>query len=106
VPLAFVGDKPVYFAHVPRTGGSNLEDYLAARFGPLAMLDRDWMRAWTRRGWRHDGLLCSPQHVTAADAARLIPASTAYSFAVVRDRWTGRSASSASSRAGASGGTG
>jgi hypothetical protein len=70
---------------VPRTGGSNLEDYLAARFGPLTMLDRDWMRAWARRGWRHDSLVCSPQHVTAADAARLLPAATFLSFAVVRD---------------------
>lgn len=85
MPLALVPGRAIYFAHVPRTAGSNVESYLVARFGALAMLDRDWMRAWTRGGWRSDGLISSPQHLTAADAARLLPPGDIYTFAIVRD---------------------
>lgn len=84
MPLYSTPGGPFYFAHVPRTGGSNLEDYLEARFGPPAMIDRDWMRAWTGGAWRHDSLLSSPQHLTSADVARLVPKGTAC-LAVVRD---------------------
>jgi hypothetical protein len=85
MPLFQVRDQTLYFAHVPRTGGSNLENYLAARFGSASMLDRDWMSAWAGGGWRRDSLLTSPQHMTAVDAARVLPVTGVPSFAVVRD---------------------
>jgi len=84
MPLFWTRTGPVYFAHVPRTAGSNLTQYLAARFGEPGMLDRDWMRAWANGGWRSDSLISSPQHVTSADAARLVPGNAAI-FSVVRD---------------------
>lgn len=85
MPLFSTQRGLVYFVHVPRTGGSNLEDYLGSRFGPLSLLDRDWMRAWTAGGCRSDSLRSSPQHLTAADAGRLLPRGTVCSLAVVRD---------------------
>ena len=84
MPLYTTPTGPLYFSHVPRTGGSNLEDYLEARFGTPTMLDRNWMRSWVDGGWRSESLLSSPQHVTAADAVRLAPPE-ANLFAIVRD---------------------
>lgn len=69
----------IYFAHVPKCGGTSIEDYLSRRFGPAAFLDRRFLRRrapWTRT---------SPQHVTAADFSRLVPPSFVdVNFAVVR----------------------
>ena len=34
MPIARVSGKLVLFMHVPRCGGTSMEDYLEARFGP------------------------------------------------------------------------
>ena len=38
MPLAHWNNCSIFFAHVPKTGGSSVEDYLIRRFGPLASL--------------------------------------------------------------------
>ena len=90
MPLAHVlGDdgrtRHILFAHVPKAGGSSLEDHMEARFGPLELLDRDWeskRRGKTRRLRREP----SPQHLDReALARRLGSADVDWSFALVRD---------------------
>ena len=86
MPCVRANGKLLFFAHVPKTGGSSVEDYLAARFGPLSMLDRGWFGyRYGGGGARSAGLLTSPQHLTAADAGRLFQTPPDWSFAVVRD---------------------
>lgn len=81
MPIIRISGRLIYFAHVPRSGGTSLELYMAARFGPLALrvgdyLDRPPAERWTRT---------APQHVSAADLARLFPADFFDdSFALVR----------------------
>src|SRR6056297_3622976 len=85
MPLVSAGGRRLFFAHVPKTGGSSLEDYLAERFGPLAWLDRYWELRWKDGGCREAGLRVSPQHLAAEDALRLLPGPSDWSFALVRD---------------------
>jgi hypothetical protein len=85
MPFLEASGKLIFFAHVPKAGGSSVEDYLEARFGPLALLDRDWTARWAAGGWRRSGLRVSPQHLDAREALRLLPRAPDWSFAVVRE---------------------
>lgn len=69
MPLVRIQDKLVYFAHVPRCAGSAIENYLTARFGPLALLDRRYFLKAKGARWSKT----SPQHVDADTLARLLP---------------------------------
>jgi len=80
VPLAHYNGQVIFFAHVPKTGGSSVEEYLIRRFGPLSLIDRN-----KQRGVRGTGLIVPTTHLTAVDLAELIPPDVAYSFTVVRD---------------------
>lgn len=81
MPIARISGKLVCFAHVPRCGGTSMEFYLDARFGPLAFrnpryLDLPGPMRWTRT---------APQHVAATDLGRLFPADFFdETFAIVR----------------------
>ncbi len=81
MPIVRIGTKLVYFAHVPKCAGSAIEEYLAARFGPLGFLDRGHLRLPERQRWN----VSSPQHIDAETLDRLLPPSFfAARFAVVR----------------------
>lgn len=81
MPIVRLAGKLVYFAHIPKCAGSSVEDYLAARFGPLALLDRAYLSVPEAARWSRS----SPQHVDAAALARLFPPDFfAAAFAVVR----------------------
>jgi len=81
VPMVNSGSKTIFFAHVPKTGGSSVEEYLIRRFGgPLSMRDRTHFS-----GMRQRGLLSLATHLTADDLVDFLPADLDYSFAVVRD---------------------
>ncbi|MEO0679256.1 MAG: sulfotransferase family 2 domain-containing protein [Pseudomonadota bacterium] len=86
MPLAHAPDgRAIYFAHVPKAGGSSVEDRLEARFGPLQLLDRAHE---PRRRARATAEPVSPQHMPGAEAARRLPqvaSGRAWRFAVVRD---------------------
>jgi len=71
----------VLFAHVPRCGGSSVENYLHGRFGKLGFLDRAFGKRPPDRRWHRT----SPQHIDRATLDRLIPLSFfAAQFTVVR----------------------
>ncbi|WP_397544092.1 sulfotransferase family 2 domain-containing protein [Roseovarius salis] len=81
MPLTFVSGQLVQFAHVPRCGGSSIENYLHGRFGRLAFLDRRDGRIPSSERWSHT----SPQHIETVAFDRIIPdAWIAHRFALVR----------------------
>jgi hypothetical protein len=80
MPLVRAGDKTIFFAHVPKTGGSSVEDYLRRRFGKLSFVSNgDWVNV------RRSGLITPPAHMAAADVQYFLPTDTIRSFATVRD---------------------
>lgn len=81
MPLVFVQGRLVHFAHVPRCGGTAIENYLHARFGRLAFLDRQFNSLPVKQRWSKT----SPQHLETEALDRIIPRSwITWSFAVVR----------------------
>ncbi len=69
MPLVFCGERRIFFAHVPKTGGTSFEAYLKARFGRLAFHDHGWENGALHRR----SLVSSPQHVVGEDVDRLLP---------------------------------
>lgn len=81
MPIARIGSKLVYFAHVPKCAGSAVERYLEQRFGPLAFRNSSFHAVPKRRRWSKS----SPQHIPLEALKRLFPMSYfATSFAIVR----------------------
>ena len=81
MPIIRASNKLIYFAHVPKCGGSAVEDYLRERFGALAFEDRQFLSVPEQRRWTRT----SPQHIDIAARDRLFPAGFFdHSFAVVR----------------------
>lgn len=81
MPIVRMGTKLVYFAHVPKCGGSSIEDYLRQRFGRLALLDRRYLSGPPDARWSRT----SPQHVDWATLMQLFPEDFfADTFVVVR----------------------
>jgi hypothetical protein len=81
MPLFRINADLHFFAHVPRAAGGSVEAYLAARFGPLALLDDGYPDQPLNRRWSQT----SPQHIDVATLDRFFPKDwIASSFAVVR----------------------
>lgn len=81
MPLASNSKHTIFFAHVPKCGGSSVEDYLVRRFGgPLSIRNRRDAWAKPRRG-----IITSASHISATDLEYFLPANLTYSFALVRD---------------------
>ena len=81
MPLITACGKRIYFAHVPKTGGSSVEDYLIRRFGgPLSLRD-----ITHRARDRKRGLISLSTHFTARDLDDVLPHDVDHCFAVVRD---------------------
>lgn len=71
----------VLFAHVPRAGGSSVENYLHGRFGTLAFLNRGHHQCPIERRWNS----VSPQHVDRITMDLMMPPEFFIDgFAVVR----------------------
>lgn len=58
MPILRINHKTVFFAHVPKCGGTSITRYLETRFGKLGLLDRNFRKA-PAQGWTRS----SPQHV-------------------------------------------
>ena len=70
MPIAKTSKKLIYFAHVPKCGGSSVQDYLHARFGALAFEDRAYLSVPETHQWTKT----SPQHVDTKSLGRMFPA--------------------------------
>ena len=71
----------IYFAHVPKCGGTSVERYLRGRFGKLALHDGRFLMRPPEARWSKS----SRQHLTITDLEQLIPVGFFdLSFAVVR----------------------
>ena len=69
MPFFRIGAKLAYFAHVPKCGGTSVEDYLVERFGPLAMLDRRFQHRPPAARWSRT----SPQHIDWESLQSILP---------------------------------
>ena len=67
MPIIKSSNKVVYFSHIPRCGGSSVEDYLQSlALVGVAFLDRTFDLRYSSRA-------NSPQHIYGQDLARLFP---------------------------------
>ena len=81
MPVFRASGKLVYYAHVPKCGGSSIANYLADRFGDLGFSDNAYASRPEAQRWTRS----SPQHVDAGTLERLLPLSLFDAmFAVVR----------------------
>jgi hypothetical protein len=81
MPLVRIGSDIHYYAHVPKCGGSSVENYLRDRFGSLALVNTRFLSLPEAQRWTKS----SPQHMTLDALAGLVPQDwIASSFAVVR----------------------
>lgn len=80
MPLLHVHGKTIFFAHVPKTGGTSVEDYLIRRFGPAALLGRN-----DHAAARGTSLITSAGHLSALDLSEVLPPNLDWCFTVVRD---------------------
>lgn len=80
MPLVSTKEARIFFAHVPKTGGSSVEDYLVRRFGRLSLMDRNQVN-----GIRGTGLISPATHLATIDLRELLPTDLNYSFTVVRN---------------------
>ncbi len=78
MPIVYAAGKRLFFAHIPKTGGSSLEIYLVERFGsPLAM-------RW-REGAKQRGVISPSHHLAADDLLDVLEPNMDAYFAVVRN---------------------
>lgn len=81
MPILRVDKTLIYFAHVPKCGGSSVELYLEARFGDVAFADRHFLKQPAEGRWSKT----SPQHITLDIRDRLFPAGFFdHCFSIVR----------------------
>lgn len=79
MPIYKSNGRLIYFAHIPKCAGTSVENYLQARLGKAAFLDRRFLAGGER--WSKT----SPQHIDAESLNRLFPADFFdAAFAVVR----------------------
>ncbi|NNV47252.1 MULTISPECIES: sulfotransferase family 2 domain-containing protein [unclassified Roseobacter] len=75
----------LYFCHIPKTGGRNIERWMNDAFGNIGFIDADWTDRWKRGGWISDRLGTSRQHMDWATACGQLDRTPDQVFAVVRD---------------------
>jgi len=69
MPIIKAGGTLLYFAHIPKCGGTALGTYLTERFGPPAFLERKFNARPEADRWTRS----SPQHVAREDLGWLFP---------------------------------
>lgn len=71
MPFFRIDHRWVYYAHVPKCGGSAIANYVHERFGALAFHDNSYLKQLPEERWTAS----SPQHIDATTLERLIPLS-------------------------------
>lgn len=69
MPFFRTAGKTCYFSHIPKTGGTSVEDYLIERFGPLAMLEPRFNFIPPAERWCQT----SPQHIEWKSLQMFLP---------------------------------
>lgn len=69
MPIVKAGGKIIFYAHVPKCGGSAVSWYLKNRFGDIAFNDNRYTRRPERDRWSKT----SPQHIDVASMGYLFP---------------------------------
>lgn len=81
MPIIRAGSQLIYYAHVPKCGGSSIESYLMNRFGQIAFFNKRHHSIPVAHRWSQT----SPQHIDLATRDQLFPDGFFdHSFAVVR----------------------
>jgi len=81
MPILRSGAQLIYYAHVPKCAGTAVEEYLTARFGPLAFHNTRYLSLPQQQRWCRS----SPQHIDLNSLNRLFPKGFFdLSFTVVR----------------------
>jgi len=69
MPIFRIDHQLVYYAHVPKCGGSSIANYIADRFGALGFYDTGFHNRPETLRWTRS----SPQHVDVITLSELIP---------------------------------
>jgi hypothetical protein len=86
MPLFLAGNNLIFFAHVPKSGGSSVEEYLLRRFGVALLRERFDGRGRIPRGDKpHRGIIVPVNHLAKDDLVALLPETNVHSFALVRN---------------------
>lgn len=81
MPIFKAGPKLVFYAHVPKCGGSSVFRYLRERFGKIAFYDSRYFSHPKEARWSRT----SPQHIDLHSLSRLFPSSFFdASFTIIR----------------------
>ena len=81
MPIFRYGGGVAYFAHIPKCGGSSVEDYIVERFGGIWLHDNTFSAREPARRWSRT----SAQHIDWASLQQMLPVADFDAvFAVVR----------------------
>ncbi len=69
MPFFKTGAKLVYYAHVPKCGGSAVEHFIQGRAGQMAFVDTEYLSIDENQRWSKT----SPQHINVEALSRIIP---------------------------------
>ena len=85
MPLFFSNSQSIFFAHVPKTGGASVEEYLTRRFGPLTIAANLRFKTPMQAEGRWHDTIEPPQHFTKYILQGFLPRDLSQAFAVVRN---------------------
>lgn len=86
MPSLTLDSRLIWFAHVPKAGGTSVEQALVDRWGDrVGHLHWGWDLWWRGGGWRMADPPNSPQHLIWEDAVTALPRAPDAVFGLVRD---------------------
>jgi hypothetical protein len=89
MPAIIDNNFSILFVHIPKTGGTSIEDYLQRRFGSISLSDPNWFYK-TSCFFKTNNIIdtafkVSPQHLTISDIDILNLKKWNFCFSIVRN---------------------
>jgi len=82
MPILKINNKICYFAHIPKCGGTSIENYCIRLGIKVSFLDKNYFLDQASTPWN----ISSPQHIDGYSLSRLFPLDFFdYNFAVIRN---------------------
>ena len=82
MPLLYKNNVLCHFAHIPKCGGSSIENYCQSNDIKIAFIDRTFQALNSSQQWN----ISSPQHIDGYSLSRLFPVDFFdFGFAIVRE---------------------